>query len=505
MIKRGMASAQRRHRLPEQSRVPNTPDLEYLFGEAAKQPGHLVELPWTIDRQQFVLTAKLERRNNEQSHQWSFYRGDGPSSKLEWSYESSDVVMIHSLIMTAFPPEPVKSDPAALAALQPGIQQDLQVTINQQGQADSGSRKIRGVMEGSLADMPLHSLLTSIQSSRLTGKLLIHAHDEIAEMFFEDGNLYQVRRPMQAQEGEDAFFELFLSSSTGDFKFFDAESCEGRTINLRTESLMLKAAALSDHSQFLDRQGLKPDSCLMRANPNLTEKEFEQKLSNLVPVDMSLQKRMYQAVDNKTLFADLLKQCALSRSSWTPLIFNLISSGIVNIENKVEEAPAPPQNLEQTGSNLTIDLIALEKFTTSMTRRDTGIYTEIAFLFFLEHEFYRFHSYETPFTLVLFKFARKNGEISKEMNKSILEVVKNTVRKADILGHYEGDDYALILPHTEPSAASGLVHRLNSLMQAPPFTPNDVALSMGIAGIPEDCQDLMSLLKIARHRKKNPS
>lgn len=478
-----MTPAQRRHRLPEQSRIPNLPDLEFLYAEAAKQPGYLIELPWTENRQQYVLSAKLERRNNEHSHQWSFYRVDGQALKLEWNYESSDVVMIHNLIMTAFPPTQVAAAPI---------------------ETQAPRKVVTGVLEGSLNEMPLPSLLTSIQSSRLTGRLSIHALDDKSDLYFESGTLVSARR--NSQEGEDAFLEVTLNSGTGEFKFFDADKAPSKTISSHTEALMLKAAALSDHTRYLDRHGLKPDSCLMRTNPNLTEREFEEKLANLVPVDMNLQKRMYQAVDNKTVFSDLLKQSALSRSAWTPLIFNLVSSGIctVDTKNKVEEiAPAKPQ--DQSGSNLMIDLAALEKFTASMTRKDTGIYSEIAFLFFLEHEFYRFHSYETPFTVVLFKFRGKQGELTKQAHQNALDVVKNTVRKADILGHYEGDDYALILPHTLPSAAQGLVHRLHTVLSEPPFGPNEVGLDIGVAGIPQDCHDLISLLKIALQRKRTPS
>lgn len=481
MIKRGNSPAQRRHRLPEQSRIPNLPEIEYLFVEAAKQPGHLVELPFNANQQPYTLTAKLERRNNEHSHQWTFYRGEGQTSKLEWTYESSDIVMIHSLVMAAFPPEPTG--------------------MNQPPAAES--RKARtGVLEGSLADMPLYSLLTSIQSSRLTGRLSISSQLDQSDLFFESGILISAR--CSNMEGEDAFLELTLNSKSGDFKFFDAEHAPTKTINNHAEALMLKAAALNDQTQFLERNGLNAESCLMRVNPNLTEPEFEARISGHVPVDMNLQKRMYQAVDNKTLFGDLVTQSSLSRSSWTPLIFNLISSGIVSVGNKSAQIePAPEKEQDQSGSNLTIDLAALEKFTASMTRKDTGIYTEIAFLFFLEHEFYRFHSYETPFSIVLFKFTGSGRELSKPATSHALDVVKNTVRKADILGHYEGDDYALILPHTQPASAAGLVHRLKTVLSEPPFSPNEIVLNIGVAGIPEDCQDLITLLKIARFRKLN--
>lgn len=486
--------------------MPALEDLEYLYSEAAKQPGQLIELPWFLNQEHYVLTAKLERRTSEQGHQWSFYRGHGLNCKLEWNYESSDILMVHSLVMTAFPGETHSSDPSVLKNIERAADGEhrRQVLPEQPAAPPSPARMVRGVLEGSLADMPLPSLLNSIQSSHLTGRLAIHSHDETADLFFEEGNLVDARRPNQ--EGEEAFIEVALNSAIGDFKFFNSDKSPKKTIKGRhLDGLMLKAAALTDHTRFLDRQGLKPNSVLIRAVPNISEQEFETRVANLVPVDMSLQKRMYQAVDNQTLFADLIKQCSLTRSLWTPLIFNLVSSGIVNIENKTVEDVPPQMAQDLTGSHLTIDLIALERFTASMMRRDTGIYTEIAFLFFLEHEFYRFHSYENPFTIALFRLAQPQAGPQSELLMGALDVVKAAVRKADILGHYEGDDYALILPHTEPRAAASLIARLKSVLKEPPFGPGEIELSIGIAGIPEDCQDLIGLLKIARFRKKNLS
>lgn len=509
MIKVGN-SPQRRQRLPEQSRVPVIPDLEYMFSIAAKQPGFVVELPWSVDRKSYVLTAKLERRNNEQSHQWSFYRGNGADSKLEWSYESSDLVMIHSLVMTAFPPDAIVVDQAVLASLQPGADHDPRqnsgpqptVAAPQNGQQHSGpqeiQRKVMGVMEGSLSGMPLHLLINSIQSSVLTGRLNIQSHEEKSDIYFEDGHIVACQRANQ--DGDEAFLEVAMNSSQGDFKFFSSDTTQNKTIKTRLDGLMLMAAALTDQTKYLEKQGLKSDSCLMRANPNITEKEFESKLSSLAPVDMGLQKRLYQTIDNKLLFSDLLAKCGLARSSWTPIIFNLISSGIVDIENKFPEEKPESVPVKHTNEH-TIDLAALEKFTAGMARRDTGIYTEVAFLFFLEHEFYRFHSYDTAFTIALFKLLQTAGGPTSNGPKLALDIVKSTVRKADILGHYEGDDFAVILPHTDPNAALGLFNRIQNLLQQPPFVPNEISIALGLAGIPQDCQDLTTLLKIARSRK----
>ncbi len=487
MIQHGTSSAQKRHRLPECLHVPRTADIEHVFSEAAKQPGQLVEMPWTYKRQQYILSAKLERRNNEQSHQWSFYKGEGLHSKLEWSYETSDVVMIHDLVMTAFPEENQSRQQAESGQHRP--------------HTDSSPRNSLGVMEGNLAQMPLPSLLASIESSRLTGRLSVQSHNpsETADLYFEEGVLIDARR--HNLEGDDAFLELAANSIVGDFRFFDKDAASNRTINTRLESLMLKAATLADHSRYMDTHGLSMDSRLRRTDPNISEKEFEEKVANLVPVEMPLQKRIYQTVDNRSTLSDLLDKCQLTRAVWTPVLFNLLSSGLVEVDNatvtveKVGEQPVDPIPA--------IDLSALEKFTQSMTRRETGVYTEVAFLYFLEHEYYRFHSYDTPFTLMLCRIGSQRGMLTANTLKRTLDLVKGTVRIADILGHYDGEDFGLILPHTDPPAASSMAARLRDLINDDPELRSEIQLAVGIAGVPADCQDLILLMATARERKNS--
>ncbi|MBX9667930.1 MAG: DUF4388 domain-containing protein [Candidatus Obscuribacterales bacterium] len=487
MIQHGSSSAQKRLRLPECLHVPQTSDIELVFAEAAKQPGQLVELPWTYKEQQYVLSAKLERRHNEQSHQWSFYKGEGLHSKLEWSYETSDVVMIHDLVMTAFPEE---------------NQTRLQTESGQQRPVLEGSqRNSLGVMEGNLAQMPLPSLLASIASSQLTGRLSVQSHNpsETADLYFEEGALVDARR--HNLEGEDAFLELSANSTVGDFRFFDKDLSNNRTIHSRLDSLLLKAATVADHSRYLDTHSLSMDSRLRRGDPNISEKQFEEKVAHLVPVEMHLQKRIYQMVDNKSTLSDLLEKCQLTRAAWTPVLFNLLSAGLVEVDNAgtvaVEKSDAPVEQIPA------IDLSALDKFTQSMTRKETGVYTEVAFLYFLEHEYYRFHSYDTPFTLILFRIGSQRGMLTANSLKRTLDLVKGTVRIADILGHYDGEDFGLILPHTDPPAAGSMAARLRDLVNNDPQLISEIKLAVGIAGVPADCQDLILLMATARERKNS--
>ncbi len=656
MIERGFSSAgQRRHRLPEQARAPIAGDIEFVFNEALRQPGELIELPWVHNKERYLLTAKLERRNNDQCHQWSFYQGDGPSCKLKWMYESSDVTKVHNLVMNSIPVARKSSYQSQMETLQ--LRPDEPVPPGQalspqkrRTSTKSNLKATMDVLEGSLNQMPLASLLTSIASSHLTGRLVIQQQSVQTILHFEEGRLVGAER--EGWRGEDAFFEVALSPQAGDFKFMSSDRGLNRNIQDRIDSLLLRAAALSDQNRFLEQAGLQPTSRLYRTNPNLTEREFEMAVANLVPVDMNSQKMFYQLIDNRSPLSEIVARSNLNRLVWTPIMFNLLSSrllaldatqppqmtwpapsdatpqpeaapkarsgsakppldatptlelprpgqaaespgmaadgttssvsspaaetaltgaaergtadGAVISENDnlttgsrpISQAPVPDASTasdataRDTGANggsgagatveaedagahseaskskakeaepkdepkgaeaelyqpasmeeLGIDLDELETFTKSMTRSDTGIYSQIAFLYFLEHEFYRFHSYDTPFTVVLLSVKDKSQEkVGDDARRRAVELIKNTVRKADVLGHYDGDDYGVILPHTDAQGAQGLVNRLKNILSGDPYGKK-VELLCGVAGIPHDCQDLLTLLTIAKHRK----
>src|SRR6516225_5846307 len=88
-------------RLAKQAALPTRQQLRALFLETEQNLNGLVELPFGDPPESFSLTVLRERQSA--GCQWTLYRGEGPSSALEWSHTSNDWEHIYSLICAQFP------------------------------------------------------------------------------------------------------------------------------------------------------------------------------------------------------------------------------------------------------------------------------------------------------------------------------------------------------------------------------------------------------------------
>ena len=77
--------------------------------------------------------------------------------------------------------------------------------------------------------------------------------------------------------------------------------------------------------------------------------------------------------------------------------------------------------------------------------------------------------------------------------KDAAKVFKNSVRPADIVCRYGGEEFIIILPQTEKIAAKVVAERLR--VQVGLYLP--VTVSIGIASIPEDAQEISALIEKA--------
>ena len=88
--------------------------------------------------------------------------------------------------------------------------------------------------------------------------------------------------------------------------------------------------------------------------------------------------------------------------------------------------------------------------------------------------------------------------------KEIAGILKQNVRQTDTLARFGGDEFVLLLPHTDDSEASCLVERLKErLVQE--VSEGPVSLSAGIASFPQDgttSRDLLQRADIALYRAK---
>ncbi|MBX9666677.1 MAG: hypothetical protein K2X93_03620 [Candidatus Obscuribacterales bacterium] len=90
------AGSQKSVKLSKMSNIPTTEDLKYAVAEAKRQ-GKPVEMPFENNRILFVIKVSLQGSN---APRWTFQRGDGPGSKLLWTRDSAEVMMIQNKIKT---------------------------------------------------------------------------------------------------------------------------------------------------------------------------------------------------------------------------------------------------------------------------------------------------------------------------------------------------------------------------------------------------------------------
>lgn len=490
--------------------IPSTKDLEYLYSQALQGPGKPIELTFSKGGQCFFVVARYNRRDGEDNLEWTFKRGTEEAAAIEWVYESKDLTMISTLIMTAFPEEDLKSDsnPGMFMPPQPQQPGRPETEATQQLPAmKMGAQSPppeRGALQGDLTKIPMDTILQSISSGKMTGRLEIRDKVREAAIFFREG--MAIHAVTQDIEGEQAIIELIGTWNSGEFWFLTDQTTEKVTIQKRLDNLLMQAAALMDHSQFLEKKNLRLESRLTRAIPDLTEQDFEIRLKRAVAVDMSMQKRAYQAIGNGSTLLDILRVLPMTKTEWTPIFFNFVSCALIDIDNtKLDQKPL---SLEP-GHDVEIDTATLEKFVSGMKRPDSGLYLQMPFLFFMEQEFYRFQCYQVPFSVILMRMAHfKDGSVQPLPSQALKEAIARfdrCRRATDILAHFETFDMALLLPHTDLRSARGFSGRLVELMYSAPLVngmdASELSISMGIGSMPDDGTDLRNILRIARQRR----
>lgn len=530
---------ERKSSLPTLSRVASEKELVAMLHQSLTKRGEMLELAMEIGPEasnnsssssdgevRLRLQAVVGRRAGEEAPTWYLYY-DGPDdSKLEWIHQSGDMAHIHQLLNNAaqqFDRDPSLFESGNKPSFKPyngeaaeGSGRQEQAAGHTAGTSGTNSttstnstngpkavnstpiEEEHGVLDGDLTRLPVEALLQSITASKMTGKLECKNKEKSISVFFEEGNPKNAYTG--ATIGEEAVIEL-MTWKEGLFSFFPNHTIEERTIIKPITALMLEAATLTDFSVFLDKAGLTGESILARTVSALSEAEFEEKLARAVPIEMIKQKKFYQIVDNKTSLSELIERYKYNRSTWLPLVYNMVSSGILTILK-----PTAPKSKATTASDLELNRSTIDSFARSHIYSDSGVISYVAFLYFIEQEFYRYECFRSSFSLVLFraKMRKKNAdgttqeiELDRTELQELMGRVNLTKRKADLLAHYQQDSYALLLPHTNLQGVTAFAGRLVGALMTAPFANSNGAklvLTVGIASLPENCADWVSLV-----------
>jgi len=175
-----------------------------------------------------------------------------------------------------------------------------------------------------------------------------------------------------------------------------------------------------------------------------------------------------------------------------------------DIERRNQELLELNASLEEKIAKRTVELkIAhdeMEKI--AMTDTLTGIHNRYAFFTHLRIEQDKADRYNSQFSLIMFdldNFKNINDTYGHDVGDTVLiEVVKNVgmcLRKSDLFGRVGGEEFMILLPHTDITTAIEIAERIRDFVFQQPIEPiGTVTVSLGVVQYTNQ-ENLESLIK----------
>ena len=479
-------SQPRNIKLDKLAGLPNVRMLEDMRQKAMVNPGAIVELPFGDDTQSFNLT--VTRDVTQGSWLWMMYRDDGFNSGLEWSHVTHNADQIHSLISNS------NLGFMANRQVQP-LPTSVQLAQTSASVEDNAPKARKGTLQGNLKNIQIGNLCQSINMNQMTGRLEIVAPHNKAAVFFVDGN--PIHAALRGAEGTEAMIQL-QAWTDGEFTFYDENVNVTRSIQRGLIGLLMEGAKFVDHFKYLTNSGLTHDSYLIPVK----DVDLEEALTKGVDCKLSDVIAIYKLIDGAKTWGDIQRDLELAKSEWAPVMFNLVSCGLVQIST----TPTTKSTRQRTSATK-MDWQTVQAFEQNICRTDTGLYTHPSLLFFLSQEWFKFEVMQVPFSLLVFGFANKtepNSQLIPFRARAIQDLrqkVFKTKRTYDLLCHYGAFSYAMLLPMSNRSSAHRqaeiLAEICATIVVSEDYDRDNIEFRAGIANIPEDCSTLDEFLTLA--------
>lgn len=466
---------------------------------------------WMKDKgAEFMIHVKFAPNAAE----WRMFAGAGENARELWFYVSNDTAHIYQMMIGALGEDlqtAMKTDGVA-APRKPDVSASTNFASMPAEMGASTFDRVPivqdplmrrpppaapqgGALSGDLSVVHITNVLQSVSLGGMTGRLKIDSGRGQIEVFFEKG------APVHAfgfnGTGTECFL-LTLSCKEGTFHFEPSLKTEERSITGGINMLMMQGVQLMDNTDYLRNEGVTNDSIIAKKNPGLSESGFEQMMSRGEPIDMSLLKTFYLAINERTSLKDILAKFNWSRSQWVPVVANLVRCGAV-------EAQAAVQKKLIIAEPKRIDRMAVENVARQMIRNDTGIMSFHAFVYLMERQVALRTANSGPVSFIVFEVqmpAAKTGMIGHNTNlppAAISELrrrVEQLIGPTDTFAHFDQHDWVIALSESNTTAAQIIAERIVNAIRASHLAPGliEVAIAFGIATLPDDTADLPRVL-----------
>ena len=191
--------------------------------------------------------------------------------------------------------------------------------------------------------------------------------------------------------------------------------------------------------------------------------------------------------------------------------------GVINVTNKKGDAGFIADDIDMLSAVADQAAVSISKaqlWEMAVNDSLTGLHVRRYFMVRFQEEVSRTERYEKTLSVVMadldyFKavndtFGHTAGD---RVLKAVGEYLHASIRDVDCVGRYGGEEFVLLLPETDKTAARGLSERLRKGIEAMQLgnLPN-ITISMGVATFPEDgrtAEELLQKADAALYEAKN--
>ena len=290
--------------------------------------------------------------------------------------------------------------------------------------------------------------------SSATLVLQVASPSGIGRIYFENGK--PVHGSSAAQEGLDVLYEFVLQEE-GFFRFIPEKRPAQTTIRIKLDSFILEAATLFDQTKYLKSLGLTMYSGLFSKESVSDEQELAKILDKRgVKTDDNIW-QFYQALEQHPIVADAVEQAGLPLRQWTPALYKLVQSGLVNISNDRLDDEDLTQNLV---TNWSYDRKAVDKLAATLYDQRSGLLRFEFLVWTIEKEVERAQTQMWPLSIMIFEFRKQGKDVSKlsahdkELVQTTLAEISDCKRSIDWLCHFEEEQFALLMPGLDAALAA---------------------------------------------------